>query len=64
MKHGLKSVLVVLVGAWLGAGLLGCCPKENATKSAACKTTKSSEECKTCCGGNYSYSGEGSCSCF
>lgn len=64
MKQLVITIVLGVAALALGAGLLGCCPKENSAKTAACKTSKSADDCKTCCGGNYSYTGEGSCSCF
>lgn len=64
MKRVMFAVVLACEALSFGANMFGCCPKENSAKSAACKTSTSSDDCKTCCGGNYSYSGEGSCSCY
>ncbi len=63
MKRVAISIVLVLGALWLGSGMAGCC-KQNASKTAACNASKSSDECKTCCGGNYSYTGAGSCTCY
>jgi len=33
------------------------------SKTSRCRTIADSDACKTCCGGSYSYAGEGSCTC-
>ena len=64
MRRIVIQVVLMAVAAGLGAGWFGCCPKENAAKTASCKASKSSNDCKMCCGGNYSYTGDGSCTCY
>lgn len=49
--------------ALVGFGMGACC-KANDTKTAECKGESSSESCQTCCGGNYSYTGADSCTCY
>ncbi len=64
MRRMVIQVFVLAAVAALGTAFFGCCPKENAAKTASCKTSKSSNECKTCCGGNYSYTATGGCTCY
>jgi hypothetical protein len=58
------AAAVAVTGCMLA--IAGCCGGGNASKTAACKASKTSEECKTCCGGNYSFVGStpDSCTCF
>ncbi len=64
----MKSKMMRMMAAFsLCCGLLalsGCCGGGNAAKTAECKDKNSSDSCKECCGGSYSYAGEGSCTCY
>ena len=60
----LRRLVVTAVLVAAGIGLSACC-QQNSAKTAECKGSASSESCQECCGGSgYSYTGEGSCSCY
>jgi hypothetical protein len=60
----LRQLVVTTVVVVAGFGLSACC-QANSAKTAECKDSASSEKCQECCGGSgYSYTGEGSCSCY
>ncbi len=65
MVHWTKRIVIVLgtLGAVYAVG--GCC-NSNESKTKSCKHTTTSEACKKCCGGNYSFVGSkpNSCTCY
>lgn len=64
MKQRVTILLAALVLGTFAFTVSACCGGENSEKTAECKDKKNNDECKACCGGNYSYLGEGSCTCY
>lgn len=63
IKRTLQA-LAVCAGSIAITVSLGACCQENASKTEKCKEANSTEACEECCGGNYSYMGEGNCKCY
>jgi hypothetical protein len=65
MMRSTTKTLAILAAVGCMFALGGCC-KSNDAKTKACSASKSSEECQTCCGGNYSFVGSkpNSCTCY
>ena len=64
MKSTLLRVIAVMSLGVAVVSVSACCGGQNSAKTAECKEKNSSDDCKTCCGGSYSYAGEGSCTCY
>lgn len=65
MQRSIRNILVLVASVGCMIALGGCC-KSNESKTKACKHTTTSEDCKSCCGGNYSFVGSkpNSCTCY
>jgi len=63
MKKWILGTLLTCMAALCFLSASACC-QENAAKTSECADMDSTESCEECCGGNYSYMGEGSCKCF
>lgn len=64
MKSTMLRIFAVLALGVAVMSVAGCCGGSNAGKTVECKDKNDSDTCKECCGGSYSYAGEGSCTCY